>query len=218
MKQCKHHKHPHSKNHGHHERRKNNSREERNYPVPCVVPPLRLGGCCNDGICSIQDERDCLESGGAFAGIAKSCWEIKCPGNPVGSCCLGRFGCTQVSEQNCDNIGGMWLGPYSSCRDCNPTITDAYDIPLSNRGLQTSFALSQGYAPFGSNNNNNVCGLPSGIGRRCDAVDAGFSSFETPSSGVDVNYAFYSGGIFRTPPQPTQNFPQSITPRGWFLW
>ena len=54
-------------------------------PQPCTyVPYPKMGACCNAGICSIQEERDCLDHGGYWMGVDTRCWEIRCPEEPVG--------------------------------------------------------------------------------------------------------------------------------------
>lgn len=149
---------------------------------------------------------------------------VKCPGNPIGACCLPRSNCALASEQNCENMGGMWMGPYSSCQQCNPTVAAAYDVPLSLLGRPTTFQRQQAFlsGPVDSSINPSLalsgpCGLPSGVGRPCQPADAGFAT-ELPQS-VDVNYRFYSGGLPTQPPCPAQNnFPPSINQIGSSLW
>lgn len=227
MHRPKHHRHHHHHKHHHHRHHHHNhessntscSSESNSCNVPCVVPPPRLGGCCFDGICSIQEERDCLLSGGAFAGVGTRCWEIKCPGNPVGACCLPRSNCALSSEQNCENMGGLWMGPYSSCQQCNPSVAAAYDLPLSLLGRPTPFQWQQQQQPFVNPAlaNAGPCGLPNGLGRPCQPADAGFAT-QLPQS-VDVNYKFYSGGLPTQPTPPAcNNFPPSINQIGSTPW
>jgi len=178
-------------------------------------------------MCSIQQECDCLASGGAFAGVGTRCWAVKCPGNPVGACCLPQSRCALTAEQNCDNMGGLWMGPYSSCQQCNPTVAAAYDVPLSLLGRPTTFSrvsepfLGPAGPAFGSVNpalaNAGPCGLPNGVGRPCQPSDAGFAT-QLPQS-VDVNYRFYSGGLPTQPTMPAcNNFPPSTTQIGFSSW
>lgn len=224
-KGCHKHQHKQGGERNKHKHRHRSSMEE--VRVPYIVPPPRLGACCYDGLCSIQEECDCLSSGGAFAGVGTKCWQVKCPGDPVGACCLPRSNCMMSSEQNCINMGGLWLGPYTSCRQCNSGMTNAYDVPMAGVGRPTMFGLMSSNAfapgfssgPMSANETNSLCGLPSGVGRPCDAVDAGlvqYLPYEGSSDrGPDVNYAFYSGGVPTMPPPSSRNFPSSMQQWGW---
>ena len=55
------------------------------------------------------------ESGGAFQLGSNSRIQDECP-VPQGACCL--IGCTQVSEEDCLTLGGVWLGEEASCDAC----------------------------------------------------------------------------------------------------
>lgn len=103
------------------QRLKTNKRENKNQcscPRCCYVPLPKMGACCMDGICSIQEEQVCLQNGGYWMGTDTRCWEVKCPGDPVGACCMPR-GCAMTRERYCP---GMWMGPYTSCEACNPAL------------------------------------------------------------------------------------------------
>ncbi len=71
----------------------------------------RLGACCLNGICSIEDERWCLENGGYWKGMGTNCWNVQCPNAALGACQTIQ-GCFLTDEYNCP---GIWMGPYSNC-------------------------------------------------------------------------------------------------------
>lgn len=95
----------------------------------CFVAPPRLGACCMDGICSIQEEGMCLAYGGLFKGVNTRCWEVKCPGaenSIAGACCFGLGRCTIANGRTCDSMGGVFQGPYSTCDACSPNTQNIY--------------------------------------------------------------------------------------------
>lgn len=148
------------------------------YKQPCYVPYPKMGACCNAGICSIQEERDCLDHGGYWMGTDTRCWEVRCPEEPVGACCLPGSQCVLTKERNCWGRG-LWMGPYSSCNQCNPFLFSAPG-PLPNvgpflvpqgtglLGVQGGPILQNGQGPY---SNASPCGNPL-YGRSCNASDA----------------------------------------------
>lgn len=88
-------------------------RNERVYVTEIHEP--RLGACCVNGFCTIQEERECLDNGGYWKHNT-SCWpdgsgKSVCPGNPLGACATSQ-GCTLSTWENCP---GMWMGPWTTC-------------------------------------------------------------------------------------------------------
>lgn len=106
-------------------------------------PAPRLGACCRidpyDGGCFIEEEQECLQTGGYWKGIGTRCDQVSCPQpsgayynsgpppptwpvqayGPVGGWELGacRYpgSCAVTNGQNCYNTGGLWLGPGTDC-------------------------------------------------------------------------------------------------------
>lgn len=97
--------------------------------VPCYVPAPRLGACCHHGLCSIEEERFCLDSGGYWMGIGTKCWQVRCPEAPAGACCYGGGRCSILNQDHCDATGGLWQGPYTNCSACVPLPPNQYWPP-----------------------------------------------------------------------------------------
>jgi hypothetical protein len=93
-----------------HKHKHSHSRQERCNEDPSFRAP-RLGACCLEGICSIEDERWCLENGGYWKGLNTNCWGLQCPGAALGACQTIQ-GCILTDEYNCP---GIWMGPYTNC-------------------------------------------------------------------------------------------------------
>ncbi|MEO1371280.1 MAG: hypothetical protein AAFU75_02265, partial [Planctomycetota bacterium] len=74
--------------------------------------PLRP--CClNDGSCFDLTEALCTTVGGSVS-KASSCAEAQC--EAVGACCTSGLNCAEgVSESECSDIGGTWMGAASDC-------------------------------------------------------------------------------------------------------
>ncbi|MEO1597816.1 MAG: hypothetical protein AAFR78_04625, partial [Planctomycetota bacterium] len=72
--------------------------------------PLRP--CClNDGSCFDLTEALCTTVGGSVS-KASSCTEAQC--EAVGACCTSGLNCAEgVSESECSDIGGTWMGAAS---------------------------------------------------------------------------------------------------------
>ena len=74
--------------------------------------PLRP--CClNDGSCFDLTEALCATVGGTVS-KASSCADTQC--EAVGACCTEGLNCTEdISEPECNDLGGTWMGPASDC-------------------------------------------------------------------------------------------------------
>ena len=74
--------------------------------------PLRA--CClNDGSCFDVTEALCATLGGVVS-EANSCADAGC--EAVGACCTSGLNCAEgVSESECGDIGGTWMGAASDC-------------------------------------------------------------------------------------------------------
>lgn len=78
------------------------------------------GACCfSDGTCSLDDEADCIASGGSFEGIGTSCEPNPCPG-PTGACCDGDAVCTDGVEQSQCQEAGSTHYPDQACVEVEP--------------------------------------------------------------------------------------------------
>lgn len=82
-----------------------------------IVRYPKMGACCIDGLCSIQEEQECLRAGGFWIGTDTRCWEVTCPDAPLGACVVPGGQCGLTRECDCP---GMWMGPYTSCQNYIP--------------------------------------------------------------------------------------------------
>ena len=74
--------------------------------------PLRP--CClNDGSCFDLTEAMCATVGGSVS-KASSCADAQCVA--VGACCTSGLNCAEeISESDCNDLGGTWMGAASDC-------------------------------------------------------------------------------------------------------
>jgi len=77
--------------------------------------PQPQGACClPDGTCIGPVTIDaCSEQSGVFQGETTDCQFVKCP-PPIGACCT-EGACEDLSQADCDNLGGTYLGDLISC-------------------------------------------------------------------------------------------------------
>jgi hypothetical protein len=82
--------------------------------INCLNPP-GVSVCCRpNGTCSQTTPVNCTLIGGTYQGAGLSCSEFTCP--TLGACCLADTSCIEISQQECDGIGGDFsIG--SACSD-----------------------------------------------------------------------------------------------------
>ena len=105
-----------------------------------------IGACCLlDGTC-VDDvsPEECETLGGVFQGDGSVCAPELCP-EPIGACCFDDGFCLPLTEGDCGQANGAWMGPGSDCSDnngngnadaceCDPAdmncdgLVDAFDI------------------------------------------------------------------------------------------
>jgi hypothetical protein len=86
--------------------------DKTNNNQPCYVPAPRLGACCHrgtGGLCSIEEERWCLENGNYWMGIGTECWQVRHPEG--GSYC--EFPVDPYSYAPDWAVGGNYWGPWA---------------------------------------------------------------------------------------------------------
>jgi hypothetical protein len=76
------------------------------------------GACCVGTDCTIQTEEDCTGMGGTYQGN-----NTTCDPNPCGVCCTCFGTCLELSQDECDGIGGVFVS--GSCPDacCQNTVS-----------------------------------------------------------------------------------------------
>ena len=103
--------------------------------------PSRLYGPVVQGACCINDTCIQLQYGycvGANAGvyIGGNCPDVTCDDLLAGACCV-TSGCSAITETECTELGGTWLGEDGSCDDCAATcqgdanadgVVDVFDL------------------------------------------------------------------------------------------
>jgi len=74
----------------------------------------RRGACClPDGSCIRTSKRYCTTQGGTFQGIGSLCNSGAC--EPAGMCCVEGACSDNVTEADCLDQCGLWLGPDNNC-------------------------------------------------------------------------------------------------------
>jgi hypothetical protein len=81
------------------------------YPNPCPQLPTEQVCCFDNGSCQLLFEDDCVALGGTPHPEERSCDPNPCPPQ-VAACCVydeGVWYCYYVTEEECQELGGMWL-------------------------------------------------------------------------------------------------------------
>ena len=91
------------------------------------------GACCYlDGYCDQVQEQDCLDGSGKFY-EGQDCNDV-CNSSVYGACCTSDLGdCQSVTEQQCNNLGGVYLGDDYPC-----SFDDCYVEPYAACCLSSS--------------------------------------------------------------------------------
>ena len=109
----------------------------------CIGGPFGgiFGACCDEttGACSENVEiTNCIGSGLRFA-PDQACAALSPPCAIVtGACCNGELPCTIITELECANAGGTWLGASSTCGGC--PVVAACCMGFGECSMETQFA------------------------------------------------------------------------------
>lgn len=92
------------------------------------TPPTSLmGACCGDCDCTVTTEAEC--SGTYMEGL--TCSPNPCGSDEIRRCCFCGGECSDLTECQCDEMGGMWSGPATTCSGCSggtPCCTSKHGI------------------------------------------------------------------------------------------
>ena len=79
--------------------------DEDGFPQDCPQP----SACCfEDGTCQDLLESRCADAGGVAWLEGVPCADMPCV--PTGACCLNGFCFGDVTQENCETLGGQWQG------------------------------------------------------------------------------------------------------------
>ena len=86
------------------------------------VNPVQTQACCfGDTSCLDLLPGDCIARGGTPEGAGTCCNAFDCPTAPVGACCVGEE-CSVVTADECNRLGGRYLGDGTDCGPPNPCV------------------------------------------------------------------------------------------------
>jgi glucose/arabinose dehydrogenase len=96
-----------------------------------VIDACETSACCVAGACQQITQAACIEAGGTWMGLNRSCTEpgICEPPPPMGACCLNDGNCRFTTEADCATAQGTWHSGVT-CEQpgvCKPVPTCACD-------------------------------------------------------------------------------------------
>jgi hypothetical protein len=97
---------------------------------PCAEEPTPTGACCNPNTGACEDdvtETDCNESGRNYQLDGSTCALVTCP-QPTGACCINSVCSENLTQLECENTSGTYLGNFSNCIPdiCVPGVETPY--------------------------------------------------------------------------------------------
>lgn len=146
--------------------------------IACGADTCR-GACClpNLGGCAIKSEPECNILEGAFNGVGSTCNGFVC----TGACCLGGGFCQELSEYDCFQTEGVFLGgPCKSVQCVAPTGACCFDNAVCNDDYTEGNCVEFGGAYAG---NNTTCASQpcSATGACCLDFGGGFTFCSDPT-------------------------------------